>query len=58
MLSTTYTEVTSREQERETPELLAGYLDRIGKQKLLTRRQEITLSRRARQGDERARKEL
>jgi RNA polymerase primary sigma factor len=58
MLTTVYTGVTSREQERETPELLAGYLDRIGKGELLTRRQEITLSRRVRQGDERARKEL
>jgi RNA polymerase primary sigma factor len=58
MLTTTYTEVTSREQEREAPDLLAGYLDRIGKRELLTRRQEITISRRARQGDERARKEL
>ena len=31
MLTTTYIEATSREQERETPELLAGYLARIGK---------------------------
>jgi RNA polymerase primary sigma factor len=58
MLTTVYTGVTSREQERETPDLLAGYLDRIGKRELLTRREEITLSRRVRQGDERARKEL
>lgn len=58
MLTTVYTGVPSQEQERETPELLAGYLDRIGKRKLLTRREEIALSRRVRQGDERARKEL
>jgi RNA polymerase primary sigma factor len=45
-------------QERETPELLAGYLDRIGKERLLTHREEKRLSRRARAGDERARKEL
>jgi hypothetical protein len=46
MLTTVYTEVPSREQERETPELLAGYLDRIGKRELLTHREEIELSRR------------
>jgi RNA polymerase primary sigma factor len=45
-------------QEHETPKLLAGYLDRIGKEKLLTHREEKELSRRARAGDERARKKL
>jgi RNA polymerase primary sigma factor len=50
--------VPSGGQKHETPELLAGYLDRIGKCGLLTRRKEIALSRRVRQGDERARKEL
>jgi RNA polymerase primary sigma factor len=44
--------------ERETPKLLAGYLDRIGKERLLTHREEKRLSRRARAGDERARKKL
>jgi RNA polymerase primary sigma factor len=58
MLSTVYAEVPPREQKRETPELLAGYLDRIGKWGLLTRQEEIALSRRVRQGDERARKKL
>ena len=58
MLSTVYAGVPPREQERETPELLAGYLDRIGKWGLLTRREEIALSRRVRQGDERARTKL
>ena len=48
MLTTVYTEVPSREQERETPELLAGYLDRIGKRELLTHREEMELSRRVR----------
>jgi RNA polymerase primary sigma factor len=38
--------------------LLTGYLDRIGKWGLLTRREEIALSRRVGHGDERARKEL
>jgi RNA polymerase primary sigma factor len=37
---------------------LAGYLDRIGKGKLLTHREEMELSRRARVGDGRARREL
>ena len=46
------------EQEHETPKLLAGYLDRIGKEKLLTHREEKKLSRRARAGDERAREKL
>ena len=45
-------------QEHEMPELLAGYLDRIGKEKLLAHREEKELSRRARAGDERARKKL
>src|SRR5918993_4679068 len=59
MLTTTvYTKAPSQEQERETPELLAEYLDRIGKGKLLTHREEIELSRRAKAGDERARKKL
>jgi RNA polymerase primary sigma factor len=58
MLTTVYAGVPSRERQRETPELLAGYLDRIGKRGLLTRRVEIALSRRIWQGDERARKEL
>ncbi|MDN5696406.1 MAG: RNA polymerase sigma factor RpoD/SigA [Rubrobacter sp.] len=54
--------VASRELDRgqnhETPELLEGYLDRIGQGKLLTPRQEKELSRRARAGEERARKRL
>ena len=58
MLTTIYAGVPSREMGHETPELLAGYLDRIGKWGLLTRREEIALSRRVRQGDERARKKL
>jgi RNA polymerase primary sigma factor len=58
MLTTVYTGVPSREQERETPELLAGYLERIGKEKLLTHREEKELSRRAKARDQRARTEL
>jgi RNA polymerase primary sigma factor len=45
-------------QEHETPKLLAGYLDRIGRETLLTHREERRLSRRARAGDERSRKQL
>src|SRR3712207_4825220 len=56
--TTEYVEVPSQEQEHETPKLLAGYLDRIGNEKLLTRHEERELSRRARAGDERARRKL
>src|SRR3712207_2750662 len=45
-------------QEHETPKLLAGYLDRIGRETLLTHREERRLSRRAKAGDERARRKL
>src|SRR5829696_1919326 len=58
MATSDYAEVSYLEQEHETPKLLAGYLDRISKDKLLTRREESKLSRRAKAGDERARKEL
>jgi len=44
--------------EPETPELLAGYLDRIGRWRLLTRDGEIELSRRAKKGDRKARQKL
>jgi RNA polymerase primary sigma factor len=44
--------------ETEAPELLAGYLAKIGKGRLLTHRQEVALSRKARSGDRRARREL
>ena len=47
-----------RREELETPELLAGYLKKIGRGRLLTHREEISLSRRARAGDQRARKKL
>src|SRR5919107_2810597 len=45
-------------EELQTPELLAGYLKKIGQGRLLTHQEEISLSRRARAGDQRARKEL
>jgi RNA polymerase primary sigma factor len=58
MATSVYAEVCSQEQGHETPKLLAGYLDRIGKWELLTPREEKELSRRAKAGDERARKKL
>ncbi len=58
MGTTVYKSTPSREEGHETPEPLAGYLDRIGKGKLLTHREEMELSRRARAGDGRARREL
>src|ERR671912_2310454 len=42
----------------ETPELIPGYLARIGNDKLLTHQEEIALSKRAKKGDEAARKRL
>jgi RNA polymerase primary sigma factor len=42
----------------ETPELLAGYLAKIGKGNLLTHRQEMILSRKSRSGDGRSRRTL
>jgi len=43
---------------RETPELLSHYLDRIGRGELLTSEEEVRLARRAKAGDEQARKKL
>src|SRR5215204_3911961 len=45
-------------QESEAPELLAGYLAKIRQGGLLSPREEVTLSRRARAGDPRAGKKL
>src|ERR687898_2692635 len=42
----------------ETPELISGYIARIGKGKLLTHREEIDLSKRTKMGDKAARKRL
>ena len=47
-----------RREELETPELLAGYLAKIGRGKLLTHQEEISLARRSRAGDQRARDKL
>ncbi len=58
MVTATPVSAEAASQEHETPKLLAGYLDRIGKGKLLTHHEEKTLSSRARAGDERAGKRL
>jgi RNA polymerase primary sigma factor len=50
--------LVKRREDLETPELLAGYLAKIGRGKLLSHPEEISLSRRARAGDQRARKKL
>jgi len=47
-----------RRTELQTPELLAGYLANIGRGRLLTHQEEISLSKRALAGDQRARKKL
>jgi RNA polymerase primary sigma factor len=47
-----------RREELQTPELLAGYLAKIGQGRLLTHQEEISLSRQARAGDKKARKKL
>jgi RNA polymerase primary sigma factor len=52
-----YTEAATPRQA-EAPELLVGYLAKIGKGDLLSHRQEVTLSRKARSGDRRARRKL
>jgi RNA polymerase primary sigma factor len=49
---------TKRREELKTPELLAGYLKKIGQDRLLTHREEISLARRARAGDQRTRRKL
>src|SRR5215203_1870100 len=56
----TKTIYTAQRKERivETPELIPGYLARIGKGKLLTHQEEIDLSKRAKKGDKAARKRL
>jgi RNA polymerase primary sigma factor len=47
-----------RQAAPETPELLAGYFARMDKGELLTQKEEIDLSKRAKAGDERARQRL
>ena len=46
------------ERPAETPDLIPGYFARIDKGNLLTHKEEIGLSKRAKAGDDRARKKL
>src|ERR671933_936208 len=55
---TALADVTLVPREPEAPELIAAYLDRIGQGDLLTHEEEIDLSKRAKQGDARARQRL
>src|SRR5688572_7858405 len=48
----------SQRRGEEAPELLTGYLERIGRGRLLTPEEELDLGRRARAGDARARARL
>jgi RNA polymerase primary sigma factor len=50
--------VVSQRRGKEAPELLAAYLGRLGRSRLLTREEELDLGRRARAGDARARARL
>jgi RNA polymerase primary sigma factor len=54
LMATVVSERAAERQESETPELLVGYLANIGRGRLLSPLEEITLSRRARAGDQRA----
>ncbi len=49
---------SSPRESEKTPELLPGYLAHIGRGRLLTHQEEIDLSKRARAGEEHARKKL
>src|SRR5918997_918587 len=57
MTKTTYT-AQRKDRMGDAPELIPGYLARIGKGKLLTHQEEIDLSKRAKKGDKAARKRL
>src|SRR3712207_2781010 len=57
-METMGTMITRPERGSETPDLIPGYFARIDKGELLTHEEEIDLSKRARQGDARARKQL
>jgi RNA polymerase primary sigma factor len=50
--------VRTKDVDPETPELIAGYLVKISRDRLLTHAEELNLSRRTKAGDERARQRL
>jgi RNA polymerase primary sigma factor len=54
----TRTPVARRSQEGEAPQLLVGYLERIGRGELLTKEEEVALARQTRTGNEYARRRL
>ena len=56
--TTVHGEGAGRKREHGAPELLSAYLDRIGKDELLPHRKQMELFRRARTGDDHARKQL
>jgi RNA polymerase primary sigma factor len=58
MIATMHADAPRRQQRPETPELLAKYLARIGRDVLLTREDEVALGERAKGGDMRARQKL
>jgi len=53
-----YSTARTKDLDPETPELIAGYLVKISRDRLLTHAEELNLSRRAKAGDERARQRL
>jgi len=53
-----YSTARTKNLDPETPELIAGYLVKISRDRLLTHAEELDLSRRAKAGDERARQRL
>ncbi len=53
-----YSTARTKNLDPETPELIAGYLVKISRDRLLTHAEELNLSRRAKAGDERARQRL
>jgi RNA polymerase primary sigma factor len=57
-MDTTVTSSRRTERPAETPDLIPGYFARIDKGNLLTHKEEIDLSKRAKAGDDRARKKL
>ncbi len=57
-MTETFTDRRAARTKEEAPELLVDYFARIDKGKLLTREEEIDLSKRAKAGEEKARQRL
>ena len=58
MVTETFTAQRAARIKEEAPELLVDYFARIDKGKLLTREEEVDLSKRAKVGDKKARQRL